>query len=155
MRFSFPSAKKHSVELSGDQNGDSLALVFISGRPLMLSSARTQNRSRPSTIAPKTTKRPSGEMRGQLPDVNGGPTVKCVRIVRGAALTSGCRHNAIDIAAAASATPATHRHPRHDCCSTGAPSGALTRTPAVEEPDAVIKESSSSPAVWYRCDGSG
>src|SRR5262245_3084156 len=133
MRFSFPSAKKHRAELSGDQNGDSLAVVFISGRPLMLSSARTENRSRPATIAPKTTNRPSGETRGQLPEVNGGPTVKWVRIGRGAALARGCSHNAIGIAAAASATLVTHRHTCADRVSRpGAPSRAVTCIPLAE-----------------------
>ena len=42
----------HNVVLSGDQNGDSVAVVFISGRPASSSSARSQNRLRPSTIAP-------------------------------------------------------------------------------------------------------
>src|SRR6478609_2237176 len=110
MRFSFPSPKKQSAELSGDQNGDSVATVFINGRPVGLSSARTQKRSRPSTPAPKTTNRPSGEMRGQLPEMKGGPIVKWVRTGRGGAARNGCTHAAMVIAVLAIAIPATQRH---------------------------------------------
>ena len=52
IRFSFPASKKQSVVLSGDQNGDSVAVVFISGRPFGSSRARIQKRFRPSTMAP-------------------------------------------------------------------------------------------------------
>src|SRR3954467_3783803 len=111
-RFSFPSAKKHSVDPSGDQNGDSLAFVFISGQPATASSGRIQNRSRPSTIAPNTTKRPSGDTRGQLPDVKGGPIVKCVSREGGASEREG--HDAIVTDTIVTINPATaiHGHAR-------------------------------------------
>src|SRR3954471_2858899 len=104
-RFNFPSAKKQSVDPSGDQNGDSLAFVFMSGQPVTAPSGRIQNRSRPSTIAPNTTKRPSGDTRGQLPDVRGGPTVKCVSSERAESAREG--HDAIATDTTVTINPAT------------------------------------------------
>ena len=67
--FSLPSAKNAIIRLSGDQNGVSVAVVFIKGRPSSESSGLTQSRFRPSTPVPNTISRPSGDSRGQLPVV--------------------------------------------------------------------------------------
>ena len=150
MRFSFPSAKKQSASPFGDQNGDSLAVVFINGHPVSCSIARTQKRSRPSTNAPKTTNRPFGDTRGQLPAVYGGPMVKCVTGGMGAAVCADVHAAKTSDAASTIAAPAAaHGHGRQiDRAVFVSTAGAVPlRTMAAWDPDAAISACSNSPAV--------
>src|SRR5262245_39765810 len=73
--LSFFSAKNAIDFESGDQNGVSPALVSSSGCPSSDASGWIHRTCLPSTLVPYTIMRPSGETRGQLSVLYGGPIV--------------------------------------------------------------------------------
>src|SRR5215470_16155408 len=62
IRFSFPSAKKPTDWLSGDQKGNEALSVPAKARPETESSGRTHNLDCPSEVATHTIFCPSGEI---------------------------------------------------------------------------------------------
>src|SRR4030095_71637 len=72
--LSFLSAKNATNFESGDQNGVSPALAS-SGLPSRDASGQIHSTCLPSARVPNTTIRPSGDTRGQLEVLKGGPRV--------------------------------------------------------------------------------
>jgi len=95
-------------------------------------------------------KRPSGDTRGQLPDVKGGPIVKCVTSELELDERAGVQAAIANEATAVRASAATHGHTNQWACDgmTAAPGAPFVCPIDACDPEAAIKACSNSPAVW-------